>query len=125
MAQAETAVRTIKNYIGGAWVGAEPSESLDVTNPANGETLAQVPMSSQADLDRAVAAARQAFPEWRATSPVERARACFRLKNILEERRDELAEIVSRDNGKAIKDAAGEVRTRNVSPVMFVPLRRP
>src|SRR6185503_20661826 len=76
MAQAETAVRTIKNYIGGGWVDAETSESLDVTNPATGETLAQVPMSSQADLDRAVAAARQAFPEWRATSPVERARAC-------------------------------------------------
>ena len=96
MAQAETAVRTIKNYIGGGWVDAEASESVDVTNPANGETLAQVPMSSQADLDRAVQAARQAFPEWRATSPVERARACFRLKNVLEERRDELAEIVSR-----------------------------
>src|SRR6185503_11102747 len=87
MAQAETAVRTIKNYIGGGWVDAEASESVDVTNPANGETLAQVPMSSQADLDRAVQAARHAFPEWRATSPVERARACFRLKNVLEERR--------------------------------------
>ena len=110
MAQAETAVRTIKNYIGGGWVDAEASESLDVTNPASGETLAQLPMSSRADLDRAVEAARQAFPAWRATSPVERARACFRLKNALEERRDELAEIVSRDNGKAIKDAAGEVR---------------
>jgi hypothetical protein len=73
----ETAVRTIKNYIGGGWVDAEASESLDVTNPASGETLAQLPMSSQADLDRAVEAARQAFPAWRATSPVERARACF------------------------------------------------
>jgi malonate-semialdehyde dehydrogenase (acetylating)/methylmalonate-semialdehyde dehydrogenase len=110
MAQAETAVRTIKNYIGGGWADAEASESLDVTNPASGETLAQLPISSQADLDRAVEAARQAFPAWRATSPVERARACFRLKNTLEEHKDELAEIVSRDNGKAIKDAAGEVR---------------
>ena len=110
MAQAETAVRTIKNYIGGGWVDAAGAESIDVANPATGETLAQVPMSSQADLDRAVAAARQAFPEWRATPPVERARACFRLKNLLEERKDDLAEIVSRDNGKAIKDAAGEVR---------------
>ena len=54
MAQAETAVRTIKNYIGGGWVDADASESLDVANPANGETLAQVPMSSQADLDRVV-----------------------------------------------------------------------
>jgi malonate-semialdehyde dehydrogenase (acetylating)/methylmalonate-semialdehyde dehydrogenase len=52
MAQAETAVRTIKNYIGGGWVDAEANESLDVTNPASGETLAQLPMSSQADLER-------------------------------------------------------------------------
>jgi malonate-semialdehyde dehydrogenase (acetylating) / methylmalonate-semialdehyde dehydrogenase len=110
MAQAETAVRTIKNYIGGSWVDAEGSESLDVANPATGEVLAQVPMSSGADLDRAVAAAREAFPAWRATPPVERARACFRLKYLLEERQDDLAELVSRDNGKAIKDAAGEVR---------------
>src|SRR6185503_12039961 len=53
-AQAETAVRTIKNYIGGGWVDAQASKSLDVTNPASGETLAQLPISSQADLDRAV-----------------------------------------------------------------------
>lgn len=110
MAQAETAVKTIKNYIGGTWVAAEARESLDVTNPANGETIAQVPMSSGSVLDRAVAAAREAFPGWRSTPPVERARACFRFKYLLEEHLNDLAEIVSRDNGKAIKDAAGEVR---------------
>jgi malonate-semialdehyde dehydrogenase (acetylating) / methylmalonate-semialdehyde dehydrogenase len=110
MAQVETAVKTIGNYVGGRWVEPEAHERLDVTNPATGETLAQVPLSGAADVDRAVSAAREAFPGWRATPPLERARACFELKYLLEERKDELAQLVTRDNGKALKDAAGEVR---------------
>ncbi|MGH2995482.1 MAG: aldehyde dehydrogenase family protein, partial [Gaiellaceae bacterium] len=65
MAQVETrkATKTIKNYIGGGWVDAEAAtESLDVTNPATGEVMAQVPLSGAADVDRAVQAAREAFP---------------------------------------------------------------
>ena len=112
MAQVEEKVetRTIKNYVGGGWVDVEAGERLDVTNPATGETLAQVPLSGAADVDAAVRAARKAFPGWRATPPLERARACFELKYRLEERRDDLAALVTRDNGKAIKDAAGEIR---------------
>jgi malonate-semialdehyde dehydrogenase (acetylating) / methylmalonate-semialdehyde dehydrogenase len=112
MAQVEDKVetRTIRNYVGGSWVDPDTSERLDVTNPANGEVLGQIAMSGAADVDRAVRAAREAFPGWRATPPLERARACFRLKYVLEERKDELAEVLTRDNGKAIKDAAGEVR---------------
>jgi malonate-semialdehyde dehydrogenase (acetylating) / methylmalonate-semialdehyde dehydrogenase len=112
MAQVEerTEVRTIKNYVGGSWVDSEASDRIDVTNPATGEPMAQVPMSAAADVDSAVRAAREAFPAWRATPPLERARACFELKFQLERRKDELAETLSRDNGKAIKDANGEVR---------------
>jgi malonate-semialdehyde dehydrogenase (acetylating)/methylmalonate-semialdehyde dehydrogenase len=106
----ETRTRTIRNYVGGAWTDAEASETLDVTNPATGEQLAQVPLSNAADIDRAVAAARTAFPEWRKTPPLERARACFELKYLLEDRKDDLARLVTRDNGKAMKDAAGEIR---------------
>jgi malonate-semialdehyde dehydrogenase (acetylating) / methylmalonate-semialdehyde dehydrogenase len=112
MAQVEEKVetRTIKNYVGGGWVDVEAGERLDVTNPATGETLAQVPLSGAGDVDAAVRAARKAFPGWRATPPLERARACFELKYRLEERRDDLAALVTRDNGKAIKDATGEIR---------------
>jgi malonate-semialdehyde dehydrogenase (acetylating)/methylmalonate-semialdehyde dehydrogenase len=106
----ETATRTMKNYVGGSWVDAAASEQLEVTNPANGDVLAQVPLSTAADVDRAVRAAREAFPGWRATPPLERARACFELKYRLEERKDELARLVTLDNGKAAKDAAGEIR---------------
>jgi malonate-semialdehyde dehydrogenase (acetylating)/methylmalonate-semialdehyde dehydrogenase len=106
----ETATRTMKNYVGGAWTNAETTERLPVTNPATGETLADVPLSGAADVDLAVRAAREAFPGWRATPPLERARACFELKYLLEERKDDLARLVTQDNGKAVKDASGEIR---------------
>ncbi|MGH3031381.1 MAG: CoA-acylating methylmalonate-semialdehyde dehydrogenase [Gaiellaceae bacterium] len=112
MAQVEEKVetRTMKNYVGGGWVEAEAGDRLDVTNPATGETLAQVPLSGAGDVDAAVRAAREAFPGWRSTPPLERARACFELKYRLEERKDDLAALVTRDNGKAMKDASGEIR---------------
>src|SRR5436189_6179571 len=114
MAQLETKreveIRTLRNFVGGRWVEPEATERLDVTNPATGDVLAEVPLSGATDVDRAVAAAREAFPAWRATPPLERARVCFRLKEVVERRKDDLAELVTRDNGKAAKDAAGEIR---------------
>src|SRR5688572_27956720 len=105
MAQVEdkpgVATETLKNFIGGLWVEAEGAETMAVTNPANGETLGSVPLSGAAEVDAAVRAAREAFPAWRSTPPVERARACFELKYRLEASLDELASIVTRDNGKA------------------------
>ena len=60
--QPQVSVRTLKNYVGGSWVAPESERTLDVTNPATGETLAEVPMSARSDIDRAVEAARAAFP---------------------------------------------------------------
>jgi malonate-semialdehyde dehydrogenase (acetylating) / methylmalonate-semialdehyde dehydrogenase len=108
--RAKVGTKTVRNYVGGEWVDVQAPERLEVTNPATGETIAEVPLSAQADVDRAVAAAREAFPAWRATPPLERARACFALKYALEESKEELAALVTRDNGKALKDASGEVR---------------
>jgi malonate-semialdehyde dehydrogenase (acetylating)/methylmalonate-semialdehyde dehydrogenase len=114
MAQVEdkpgVATRTLKNYIGGRWVEAGGAETIEITNPANGEVLGHVPLSGPPVVDEAVKAAREAFPGWRSTPPVERARVCFDFKYLLEEAKDELAMLVTIDNGKAIKDAAGEVR---------------
>ena len=107
---AQVATRTVRNYVGGRWLEPDGDERQAVTNPATGETLADVVLSGRAEVDRAVDAARTAFPAWRATPPLERARACFELKYVLEEAKDELAALVTRDNGKALKDAAGEVR---------------
>ncbi len=105
-----TATRVLDNYIGGAWTAAtDPTEILDVTNPANGETLARVPLSSRGDLDAAVKAAREALPEWRAVSTLARARKLFELHERLLARSDELARSVTTEMGKTLVDARAEV----------------
>src|SRR5215216_3533781 len=94
------AVRVLDNYIGGSWTPSASDEGLDVTNPATGEVLARVPLSSAADLDAAVAAARAALPVWRSLSVIERARKLFVLRAELDARREELARSVATEMGK-------------------------
>jgi malonate-semialdehyde dehydrogenase (acetylating)/methylmalonate-semialdehyde dehydrogenase len=102
-------VRLIDNYVAGKWTPASGGEELDVTNPATGEVLARVPLSSSADLDAAVSAARAALPEWRAVSVIGRARKLFELREGLEARKDELARSVTTEMGKTLADATAEV----------------
>jgi malonate-semialdehyde dehydrogenase (acetylating)/methylmalonate-semialdehyde dehydrogenase len=104
-----TSVRLIDNYVGGQWTPASGTDELDVTNPATGEVLARVPMSSSSDLDAAVAAARAALPEWRKVSVIARARKLFELREGLEARKEELARSVTTEMGKTIVDARAEV----------------
>src|SRR2546421_11145042 len=104
MATTETGVRLLDNYVGGRWTASSSSEALDVTNPATGETLARVPLSSGADLDAAVHAAREALPAWRAVSVIERGRKLFALREALDARREELARSVTTEMGKTIAD---------------------
>jgi malonate-semialdehyde dehydrogenase (acetylating) / methylmalonate-semialdehyde dehydrogenase len=106
---ASTGVRTLSNYVGGGWVAPVAAESLESRNPATGDPLAAVPLSGPVDVDAAVRAARAAFPAWRATSPIKRARAVFALRELLDAHRDELARIVTTDMGKTLDDALGEV----------------
>ncbi|MBI4409125.1 MAG: CoA-acylating methylmalonate-semialdehyde dehydrogenase [Gemmatimonadetes bacterium] len=100
----------IPNYIGGEWTPSASPRELDVTNPATGERLAVVRLSTADDVGRAVAAARSAFPAWRETPPVERARKLFRLKMLLEEHFQDIARIVTLENGKTLAEAKGSVR---------------
>src|SRR3954451_14115544 len=102
-------VRLLDNYVGGQWTPASGTEELDVTNPATGEVLARVPLSSSDDLDAAVAAARAALPEWRAVSVIARARLLFDLRERLVARHEELARSVTTERGKTIADARAEV----------------
>jgi malonate-semialdehyde dehydrogenase (acetylating) / methylmalonate-semialdehyde dehydrogenase len=105
-----TATRLLENYIGGRWTAAlAATDVLDVTNPANGEPLARVPLSGAADLDAAVQAARAALPEWRAISAIGRARKLFELRERLLARSDDLARSVTLEMGKTIGDARAEV----------------
>jgi malonate-semialdehyde dehydrogenase (acetylating)/methylmalonate-semialdehyde dehydrogenase len=104
-----TQATTLRNYAGGEWVAPAAESTLADVDPATGTTLAHVPLSIAADIERAVAAARQAQPAWRAVSPQGRARALMELRRVLDAHRDELAALVTEDMGKTLADAAGEV----------------
>ena len=98
------------NYVAGEWVKAGAGEQLAVEDPATREVLGSVPLSGPADVDRAVAAARAAFPGWRRTPVPERARVFFRLKALLDEHHDDLAASLSREHGKNVAETWGEVQ---------------
>ncbi|OYD25070.1 CoA-acylating methylmalonate-semialdehyde dehydrogenase [Oceanimonas baumannii] len=83
---------------------------LDVFNPATGEKCAQVTVADAATVDKAVAAAEAAFPAWRDTPPAKRARVMFRYLQLLEERADDICQLISREHGKTLEDARGELQ---------------
>ncbi len=113
----------VKNYIGGEWVESESSQILDVVNPATAEVIAQVPLSTAAEVQRAIDAAQNAFREWRETPPLTRARYMFRLKDLMEQRFEELARVLVQEEGKTIDEARGEVRRsiENVESATGIP----
>ncbi|KIL36032.1 methylmalonate-semialdehyde dehydrogenase [Cohnella kolymensis] len=114
----QTMFGTLKNYIGGQWVSSSSSQYEEVPNPATGEVIAKVPLSNRADLDQAVAAARSAFPEWSKTAVPRRARILFRYQQLLVEHWEELARMVTIENGKSYTEAYGEVQ-RGIECVEF------
>ena len=100
----------LKNYINDEWVGSQSDTTGDVFNPATGEKIAVVPYGNREDVDKAVAAAKAAFPAWRKTPPLTRARYLFRLKDAFEENFEEIAQTLTTEQGKVIDEARGEVR---------------
>jgi malonate-semialdehyde dehydrogenase (acetylating)/methylmalonate-semialdehyde dehydrogenase len=114
---------TLKNYIGGEWVASQSKKGLDVHNPATGKPIARVPLSTKGEVEEAVAAAKEAFREWRETPPLVRARYMFRLKGLLEEHFEDLARTIVLEHGKIIDEARGEVRRaiENVEVAAGVP----
>ena len=98
----------VQNYIGGEFVPTD-GQSVDVMNPADGSVISRVPMSGAADVERAVAAARAAFPAWAATPIKERVQVFFRYKALLEQNIDELSTIITEENGKVDSEARAEV----------------
>ncbi|MGN7798346.1 CoA-acylating methylmalonate-semialdehyde dehydrogenase [Leifsonia sp. 22587] len=103
----------IRHFIAGAEHPADPTARPDRTgpvfDPATGEQQHEVALADAAETARAIAAAKAAFPAWRATSLTKRADVMFRLRHLLTERRDELAAIVTSEHGKVLSDAAGEI----------------
>jgi malonate-semialdehyde dehydrogenase (acetylating)/methylmalonate-semialdehyde dehydrogenase len=116
-------METLANFVGGAW-GGTSAEALPVTNPATGKPFARVPLSPAQEVDRAVQAARAAFPEWRRTPPGDRVQVLFRLKSLLEANLDDLARSITDECGKTKAEATGELRRgiENVEVACGIPL---
>ena len=100
----------LSNYVGGSWRRPRSTSSLSVINPATAESIASVPMSSSADVDDAVSAARAAFPAWRRTPPGERIQYLFALKRLLDDNIRDLAKTITMECGKTLAEADGELR---------------
>ena len=99
----------VRNYIGGKFVDGNGSQYVDVTNPASGNVISRVPLSGASDVDRAVQAAKKAFPSW-STMPIkERVQVFFRYKALLEKHIDELSALVTEENGKVLSEGRAEV----------------
>ncbi|MFY9307505.1 MAG: CoA-acylating methylmalonate-semialdehyde dehydrogenase [Bacteroidia bacterium] len=98
----------VKNYINGSFE-KNGNSHIDVLSPLDGKSISKVPMSTYSDLDKAVAAAKKAFPAWSALTLKERVQIFFRYRQLLEKNRQELAELVHIENGKTIEEAYAEV----------------
>lgn len=114
----ETNVQTLKNFIGGVWVESSSTTFAPVFNPATEEILAHVPLSAAADLEQAVQNSQEAFKVWSKVAVPRRARILFRYQQLLVEKWEELAKLITLENGKSYTEAYGEVQ-RGIECVEF------
>jgi malonate-semialdehyde dehydrogenase (acetylating)/methylmalonate-semialdehyde dehydrogenase len=105
-----SAVETVSFYVNGAWEKPDGRTMGPVMNPATGETIADVPYATAADVDRAVRAAHEAFLKWRDVPVVDRVQVLYRFKALLDKHADDIAATLTRENGKTTDDARAEVR---------------
>jgi malonate-semialdehyde dehydrogenase (acetylating)/methylmalonate-semialdehyde dehydrogenase len=111
-------VNNIPLWINGKPAQASSTRAGDVTNPATGAVTGRVPFCNEADVDTAVAAAQAAFPAWRDTPPLRRARILMRYRELIDAHRDELARLITLEHGKTLTDAGGSVQ-RGLEVVEF------
>lgn len=100
-------MKNYQNYVNGEWLGSD--KSIAIYSPINQEELGTVPAMSQKEVDKAMAAAREALPAWRALSAFERAQYLHKAADLLEERKNEIGEILAKEVSKGIKASIGEV----------------
>src|ERR687891_25986 len=107
---ATTGVREYQNYVGGEWVDAASGERFESTSPADGEPIGVFPRSAAEDVDRAVAAAKEAFREWRLVPAPRRGEILFRFAQLVVENKDELTDLMTHEMGKVKAEAGGDVQ---------------
>lgn len=113
-----TTTTILKNFINGKWVDGLTEQYQTVPNPATGKELAQVPISSKADVNAGVKAAKEAFKSWSKTPVPKRARILFKYQQLLVDNWEDLAKLITLENGKSYKEAYGEVQ-RGIECVEF------
>ena len=120
MATAVTTTAACRNFIGGKWVESKSSQFLERRNPANtDEVVARAPLSTREEMRAAIAAAKTAFPAWRETPAPERGKVLFRAVRIMEQQKEALARLLTREEGKALTDSLGEVQ-RGINILEFM-----
>jgi acyl-CoA reductase-like NAD-dependent aldehyde dehydrogenase len=126
MATAVKTAQACKNFINGKWVESKSARRSERRNPANtDEVVALVPLSTRDEMREAIAAAKAAFPAWRDTPAPHRGKILFQAVRIMEQQKDELARMLTREEGKALKDSLGEVqRSINILEFMAGEARR-
>ena len=113
IATTQSADSTLYHYLNGAKTAGRSNRFSDVFNPATGHVQYQVPLANQVEVDEAVANAKSASTQWAATPPAQRARVLFRFRDSVDTHKDEIAELISREHGKTLDDARGEVQRAN------------
>ncbi|MGB9402294.1 MAG: aldehyde dehydrogenase family protein [Candidatus Acidiferrales bacterium] len=126
MATAVTATELCKNFVNGKWVESKSAKVVERPNPANTEDIvARIPLSTRSEMQEAIAAAKAAYPAWRDTPAPNRGKILFKATQIMQEQKADLARLLTREEGKSLKDALGEVqRAINIIEFMAGEARR-
>lgn len=118
MSNVITKVETLKNYINGEWVESKTTQFEDIYDPAKKEVIAKVPLSTKEEIDYAVEVAAKAFESWKKVPVLKRTKVLFKFQQLLEKNKQELARIITIENGKNLTEALGEVG-RGIENVEF------
>ena len=111
-------ISNIPHWINGEPAAGSASRTQEVFNPASGAVTGRVALANAADVNAAVAAAQAAFPAWADTPPIRRARVMFKFLELVNQRKDELARLITLEHGKVFTDAQGEV-ARGIDIIEF------
>src|SRR5262245_57643883 len=118
--RASGARHTYRNFVGGAWVPSESAKTVPNLNPADEhDVLGEVPLSTAAEMGGAVAAAQAAFPAWRDTPAPIRGAILYKAMAILESEQEDVARLLTREEGKTLKESVGEVQ-RSVNILEYI-----
>jgi len=117
-------LKVVRNYISGKWVEPDCDGHLDVENPSTGEIIGKVPLSTKDEVDRAIEAARTAFPEWSKTPVSQRVSYLYALRSILLENQEKVSRTLVEELGKSLPDARAEMKrtVQNIEAACGMPI---